>query len=276
MLVTVKEAVVVGPTNDFGEIFTVVDNDADRANGVNGAELNGRGALALEAGAPDFGNIDLAGGDFNPERLQIDDDSGVFAGCRLAQRLMRRAARRCHRHRALRLRQLRDRADGGLCRRPAEHAGEGDHDAGRRCHRLTVASYNAENLDPTDGAARFATIAQEIVTNLKLPDIITLQEVQDNDGPGNAAGSTVTSASVTLQMLVDALNAAAPAGVEYAFIDNPFIGDDPMAARAAVTSARPSSIAPTGSIWSTSAQDAGGRRHGHLRSGRQHRPAHQP
>ena len=44
MLVTVKEAVAVGPTNDFGEIYTVIDNDADRGNGVNGAELNGRGA----------------------------------------------------------------------------------------------------------------------------------------------------------------------------------------------------------------------------------------
>ena len=92
--------------------------------------------------------------------------------------------------------------------------------------RLTVASYNAENLDPNDGAARFNTIAQEIVTNLKAPDIVALQEVQDNDGPGNAAGSTVKAANVTLQMLVDALNAAAPAGVQYAFIDNPFIGDD--------------------------------------------------
>ena len=69
-------------------------------------------------------------------------------------------------------------------------------------------------------------IAQEILTNLKAPDIVALQEVQDNDGPGNAAGSAVKAANVTLQMLVDALNAAAPAGVRYAFIDNPFIGDD--------------------------------------------------
>ena len=66
MKVTVKEAVVVGPTNDFGEIYTVVDNDADRGNGVNGSELNDRGALPIEAGAVDFGNIDLAGGDSNP------------------------------------------------------------------------------------------------------------------------------------------------------------------------------------------------------------------
>ena len=29
MLVRVEDAVAVGPTNDFGEIFTVVDNDGD-------------------------------------------------------------------------------------------------------------------------------------------------------------------------------------------------------------------------------------------------------
>ena len=69
MLVTVKEAVVVGPTNDFGEIFTVVDNDADRANGVNAHRAQRpRRARRSRAGAPDFGDIDLVGGDFNPER----------------------------------------------------------------------------------------------------------------------------------------------------------------------------------------------------------------
>ena len=31
MLVTVNDAVSVGPTNSFGEIYTVVDNDDDPA-----------------------------------------------------------------------------------------------------------------------------------------------------------------------------------------------------------------------------------------------------
>ncbi|MPZ34129.1 MAG: hypothetical protein GEV13_24610 [Rhodospirillales bacterium] len=225
MLVTVKEAVAVGPTNDFGEIYTVIDNDADRGNGVNGAELNGRGALPIEAGAPDFGNTDLAGGDFNPERLQIDDDSGVFAAAAPSVSVGA---------------ELGDvtgivRYDFGNYEivPTASYVVEQQSTLVKEtttlegsATRLTVASYNAENLDPTDGAARFATIAQEIVTNLKLPDIVALQEVQDNDGPGSAAASTVTAADQTLQMLVDALNAAAPDGVEYAFVDNPFIGDD--------------------------------------------------
>jgi Ca2+-binding RTX toxin-like protein len=88
---------------------------------------------------------------------------------------------------------------------------------------LLVASYNAENLDPGDGAARFATIADQILHNLNSPDVVAMQEVQDSTGPTD---NGVTSAATTLQMLVDALNSAAPAGVHYAYIDNPFIGND--------------------------------------------------
>ena len=36
MLVTVKSPTAVGPTNNFGEIFTVVDNDSDPSNGIGG------------------------------------------------------------------------------------------------------------------------------------------------------------------------------------------------------------------------------------------------
>ncbi len=89
--------------------------------------------------------------------------------------------------------------------------------------RLTVATYNAENLDPGDGAARFNTIATELLNNLGTPDIIALQEIQDNDGPTN---SDITSASQTLGQFVQALNDIAPDGAEYAFADNPFVNDD--------------------------------------------------
>lgn len=232
MLVTVKEVVVTGATNNFGEIYGVVDNDNNRANGVNGSELNARGALPIEGGDVDFGNINVTNGDFNPERIQIDDDSGILAGF------------------------VTPDADVGA--QLGDVTGIVNYDFGNyqivatqafavetpstlvketttlqaAANKLTVASYNAENLDALDPAARFATIASEILNNLRSPDIISLQEVQDNDGPGSNQAppndtSQVTSASLTLQMLVDALNAAAgPNGPRYAFIDNPFIGDD--------------------------------------------------
>ncbi|MEM7760077.1 MAG: endonuclease/exonuclease/phosphatase family protein, partial [Cyanobacteria bacterium P01_A01_bin.40] len=100
---------------------------------------------------------------------------------------------------------------------------------------LLIAAYNVLNLDPNDGAAdggdndvadgRFEVIAEQITNNLNTPDIIALQEIQDNDGAADEGGDTeVVAADETLQLLVDAI--AANGGTSYEFIDNPFIGDD--------------------------------------------------
>ena len=62
---------------------------------------------------------------------------------------------------------------------------------------------------PGDGLARFTAIANQILHNLNAPDIVALQEIQDNTGPTD---NGVASADVTLQMIVDALNTAAPPG----------------------------------------------------------------
>src|SRR5262249_17203013 len=80
MLVTVKSPGAVGPTNSFGEIEVVVDNDANPANGSAATGQTTRGNLLLTPGQTSFGNTDTQGGDFNPERIQIDDDNGVLAG----------------------------------------------------------------------------------------------------------------------------------------------------------------------------------------------------
>ena len=79
---------------------------------------------------------------------------------------------------------------------------------------LTVATFNVENLDPGDGAARFTALANAIATNLNMPDIISIEEMQDNNG---ATNDGTTDASVTWQMLVDALNAAT--GAHYQWVD---------------------------------------------------------
>src|SRR5262249_61341759 len=39
-----------------------------------------RGNVLLTPGASDFGDTNTSGGDFNPERVQIDDDNGVLPG----------------------------------------------------------------------------------------------------------------------------------------------------------------------------------------------------
>ncbi|MEA3012083.1 MAG: hypothetical protein QOD42_628 [Sphingomonadales bacterium] len=84
---------------------------------------------------------------------------------------------------------------------------------------LTVATFNVENLDPTDGAARFTALANAIANNLNSPDIISIEEMQDNNGAaaGDGSSPTGTDASTTWQMLVNALNLAT--GAHYQWVD---------------------------------------------------------
>ncbi len=79
---------------------------------------------------------------------------------------------------------------------------------------LTVATFNVENLDPKD--QRFDNIAKIIANNLNAPDVISLIEVQDNNGPTN---DRVVNANQTYQKLIAALeNIGSPA---YDFVDIP-------------------------------------------------------
>ena len=103
---------------------------------------------------------------------------------------------------------------------------------------LVVATYNRGNLDPVEedvtlaggrspakadddvGSGRLAQVAEDIAQNLRGPDILAEQEVQDGDG---AEITDLVSAEATLQALVEAIVAAG--GPRCAFLDNPFIGN---------------------------------------------------
>ncbi|MFE3636255.1 endonuclease/exonuclease/phosphatase family protein [Streptomyces cellostaticus] len=73
---------------------------------------------------------------------------------------------------------------------------------------LAVATYNVENLDPSD--ATFGEHAAAIVHNLRSPDIVSLEEIQDNNG---AQDDGTVDASETVNKLIDAIVAAG--GPEY-------------------------------------------------------------
>jgi predicted extracellular nuclease len=83
--------------------------------------------------------------------------------------------------------------------------------------RVTVASYNVLNLSavPEDDDQR-ATIAAHVATNLRGPDVIALQEIQDNNGDVDDAGNEgceafpdgVVDSSETLGALIDAIKHA--------------------------------------------------------------------
>lgn len=55
-----------------------------------------------------------------------------------------------------------------------------------KCDGITVGAYNVENLAPN--SSHHAALANHIVNYMKSPDIMFLQEVQDNNGPTNDAG----------------------------------------------------------------------------------------
>jgi 2',3'-cyclic-nucleotide 2'-phosphodiesterase (5'-nucleotidase family)/endonuclease/exonuclease/phosphatase family metal-dependent hydrolase len=211
MVVTVKAPTMVGGTTFFGELFAIPD-------GVTPTQMSDRGTLNI---SPD---------DFNPERIQIDPDSGVFdidapfvdTGAVLSD-----------------VTGVVGYAFGNFEVIPTEPFGVTDESTltpettslRPRGTQLTVATYNVLNLDPNDNDTperdqdvadgRFEAVAADIVNNLRSPDIVALQEVQDNDGSTDTA---VTAADQTLQLLID--NIVAQGGPAYQFIDNPFIGDD--------------------------------------------------
>ena len=78
--------------------------------------------------------------------------------------------------------------------------------------QLAIATFNVENLDPGDPPAQFAALASLIVNNLRSPDIIAVEEIQDNNGPTNDA---VVDATTTYNTLITAIQTAG--GPTYVF-----------------------------------------------------------
>ena len=72
-------------------------------------------------------------------------------------------------------------------------------------NRLSMATFNLFNLAGNSPVAKFQDLAETIVTGLKAPDIIGLQEVQDNNGETD---DTVVTAAGTLSTLISAIEAA--------------------------------------------------------------------
>lgn len=82
--------------------------------------------------------------------------------------------------------------------------------------QLSIATYNVENLAPADPAAKYAALAGGIVSNLAAPDIVALEEVQDNDA---AADDGVVAADRTLIVLTGAITAAGGPHYQWREID---------------------------------------------------------
>jgi predicted extracellular nuclease len=81
-----------------------------------------------------------------------------------------------------------------------------------RVNQLAVAAFNVENLDPGDGAEKFQRLADIVVKNLKSPDLVAIEEIQDDNG---ATNDTVVDAGETFGRLISTIRARG--GPAYSF-----------------------------------------------------------
>jgi uncharacterized protein len=72
-------------------------------------------------------------------------------------------------------------------------------------NQLAVATFNVENLAPGDPQIKFDRLAAQIVNNLKSPDILALEEIQDNSG---AVKDLTVDSTQTSDKLLAAITAA--------------------------------------------------------------------
>jgi len=82
--------------------------------------------------------------------------------------------------------------------------------------QLSVGTYNVENLKPADSADKYARLGAGVVNNLRSPDVIAVEEIQDNTG---AKDDAVVAADQTLTRLTAAIVAAGGPAYTWAEID---------------------------------------------------------
>ena len=213
MLVTIEDAVAVSATRRFGsfssELFTLANNGRDVA--PNDA-LTKRDGIELQ---PDPDNR----GDQNPERVQVQFDASptttgtlypgmapiITVGDRLGD--VTGVVGYSFGNFEVNATELVTPVSGGLQGETTDLDGTLNH--------VTVSSYNVLNLSPLpEDDNQRATLASQIVNALGSPDVIALQEIQDNDGTTDEG---IVDADETLNELRLAVIAAG--GPDYSFCD---------------------------------------------------------
>ncbi len=207
MLVTVEDPVAVSATRTFNafssELFVLPNDGAHIA--PRDARTR-RGGISLQ---PDPDNR----GDQNPERVQIQLDGTLFPAdvpaITVGDQLGSITGVVGYSFGNFEVNAIAefDIFPAGLRREVTRLSGN------RR--KVTVATYNLLNLSPLpEDDRQRTTLASQIVDNLGSPDVIAVQEIQDNSGE---IDDGTTDASHTLQALADSIHAAG--GPQYAYFD---------------------------------------------------------
>ncbi|KYC43933.1 hypothetical protein WA1_01920 [Scytonema hofmannii PCC 7110] len=220
MLVQINNPLAVSPTNEFGEIWVLSDN------GSNSTRRTVRGGSRISPK------------DFNPERIQIDDApaiSGKSPEVNVGATLGTITGIVDYNFNSYEILpfSITVNSQSSLTKEKTNLIPEGNN--------LTVATFNVENLDAkledinkvnkqqksnVDddlGNGKFAALADRIVTNLRSPDIIALEEIQDNTGAEIDDG--VVDADRTYQELINAIASSGGPTYDYRQI-NPVEGQD--------------------------------------------------
>ncbi len=211
MLVTIENPVAVSATRTFSpfasEMFTLTNNGANIA--PVGART-ARGGINLQPSPTNTG-------DQNPERVQIQFDPTISGGASVPAITVGDTLGNVTGVVGYSFGNFEVNATGQVTFTPGGLGLETTSLVGTK-DEVAVASYNVLNLAaaPQDNSQR-ATLAGHVVNNLGAPDVIALQEIQDNNGTTGGSGNTVTDATQTLQDLVDAISAAG--GPSYSFFD---------------------------------------------------------
>jgi hypothetical protein len=184
MRVRVEKPAVVGPTSRHGEIVVLADD--------------GRGA-ALRTFR---GGIRLLDDNANPQRVVIDDrlvpnPPELEIGDTLTEPVDGILHYSFGSYKLLNTRPLAPVVPWELGRERTSLRGDAGH--------LTAAAFNVENLSARSPDEKYRRLASIVAGNLSSPDILAIQEVQDDSGP---IDDGTMSADETLRRLVDAIEAA--------------------------------------------------------------------
>jgi uncharacterized protein len=192
MRIQLNNAVAVGPTNAFGETQVVGDN------GANASVRTARGGLLLREN------------DANPERVLADDAIVPLPALNVGD------------HYTGPLVGVLDYNFGNYFLEVTQ-AVDAIHDGvtpettdAPSASQLAIGTFNFENLDPTDPQSKFDRLAAILVNNLKAPDIVSGEEVQDDNGPTD---NGVVGSDATLNQLVAAISAAGGPHYDYRYIN---------------------------------------------------------
>ncbi|WP_428261092.1 5'-nucleotidase C-terminal domain-containing protein [Haliangium sp.] len=202
----INNPIVVGPTRSFGEIYVLTD----------GGTIPGQGPRTARGGI----RLDDAAGDFNPEIVTIEaDEVGIDAnapqnvepqvqlGDSFTGSIDGVIAYAFGKFQLRPYVNLPTPVTGTLPGDPTSLVGDAT--------RMTVATFNVLNLDPGDGPAKYDALAAIIVNDMGSPDVIGLQEMQDDSGPTD---NGEVSAALNGGLLVASIGAAGGPTYQYAEI----------------------------------------------------------